>query len=93
MRKLRGVLITTVFTGAVMSAAGVSASATGFWIYHYDGAFDSVSRCQEARQEFIEQNQSVGQPISVWPCAYHDVNPETGTGPAGWYYRWGILAD
>lgn len=91
--KLRKVLITTAFTGAALAAANVTADATGYWIYHYDGAYGSEARCGEVRQEFIEQNTAAAQPFSAGPCHYRDTNPETGTGPAGWYYRWGILAD
>ena len=90
LRKLRKVLVTTAFTGAVMTAASVPAHA--YWIYHYDGVFDSASTCEQVRQDFIEQNTSAGQMFTVGPCAYHDRNPETGSGPAGWYYRGGIFA-
>jgi hypothetical protein len=91
LRKLRDVLVTTVFAGAVMTATSLPAYA--YWIYHYDGAFASAESCEQARQEFIRQNTEAYQPFSAGPCAYREVNPETNSGPAGWYYRWGIAAD
>ncbi len=90
LRKLRNVLVTTAFTGAVMTATSLPAYA--YWIYHYDGAYNSAETCEQARQDFIQQNTDAGQMFSAGPCAYRDRNPETNSGPAGWYYRWGIFA-
>lgn len=89
-RKLRKVLVTTAFTGALLALTGTPAYA--YWIYHYDGAYASESTCGEVRQQFIDQETAIGQMFYAGPCAYRDFNPETGSGPAGWYYRWGIFA-
>ncbi|MBB5958189.1 hypothetical protein FHS29_004797 [Saccharothrix tamanrassetensis] len=69
-----------------------NAPAYAYWIYHYAGAFASATACEEERQEFIEQETSAGQMFVAYPCGYHDRNPETRSGPAGWYFRWGIFA-
>ncbi|NUT54277.1 MAG: hypothetical protein HOV94_44350 [Saccharothrix sp.] len=91
LRGLRNALITTTFAGAVMTATSLPAYA--YWIYHYDGAYSTVEECGQARQTVIQDHTDAGQMFDVDPCAYRDRNPETNSGPAGWYYRWGIFAD
>ncbi|HEX6355200.1 hypothetical protein [Actinophytocola sp.] len=89
-RTMRGAVVAAALAGAMM--IGTSTPAWAYWIYHWDGDFATQETCLDARQTFIEQNTDAAQPFTVGPCGYHAQNPETGSGPAGWYYRWGISA-
>jgi hypothetical protein len=90
MRKLRSVLVTAALTGAALTTATTPAHA--YWVYHWAGAFSTDAACAADRQAFIDQESGTGQMFRVYPCGFHDRNPETGFGPAGWYYLWGIFA-
>ncbi|GAA1287646.1 hypothetical protein [Saccharothrix xinjiangensis] len=90
---MRKVLVTTAFTGALMTAVSTSADAAGYWIHHYSGAYDTAATCGADRQAAIDQEASLGHMFYAWPCVYEVRNPETGTGPAGWYFRWKIFAE
>lgn len=90
LRFLRNVLVTAALTGTALVTATLPAHA--YWIYHWDGVFSSQESCLAARQSFIDQETEAGQMFNVSPCGYYEDNPETGFGPAGWYYRWGIFA-
>jgi hypothetical protein len=90
MRKLRALLVTAALTGTVLVTTSTPAHA--YWIYHWSGPYSAQEGCLADRQAFIEQETEAGQMFTVGPCGYHERNPETGFGPAGWFYRWGIFA-